>query len=125
MRIILLLKIMEYKYFKCYYCHYHNNFIIPKRSKGKCCKNCGTFNYFNFKRKNRNYTTNNLNRSFSRLENNYSRNQNESLYNNNSQNPNGSLYNNFIFFNFLKTNSAFRANIFFCSFLFGQPIIFI
>ena len=109
---------MENKYFKCYICHYHNNFFILKRIKGKCCKNCGTFNYFNFKRKNRNYTTNNLSKSFSRLGNNYKQNkigsfsnnynpnqngslfinsipnQKKSLYNNNSPNQNGFLFNN-------------------------------
>jgi len=99
---------MESKYFKCYCCHYHNNFFIPKKTKGKRCKNCGTFNYFNFKRKNRNYAANNINRSFSRLENNYSqnqirflnnnyiRNQNRFLNNNDIPNQNGFLFNNYI-----------------------------
>ena len=55
---------MEYKHFKCFKCHIHNHFYIPKRIKGQKCKRCHIFNYFNYFKKrnnnqrNRNYLLN-------------------------------------------------------------------
>ena len=36
------------KHFKCFRCDYHNNVIVPQHFKGKKCKRCHTFNYFNY-----------------------------------------------------------------------------
>jgi len=42
---------MKHKHFKCYFCNIRNDFFyIPKAEKGKCCKFCDTFNYFNFRK---------------------------------------------------------------------------
>ena len=47
--------LIKHKHFKCYFCNIRNDFFyIPKKTEGKCCKFCNTFNYFNFKKKNDN-----------------------------------------------------------------------
>ena len=44
----------ENKYFRCFKCHYHNNFNVPYYIKGKKCKRCHIFNYFNYFKKKKN-----------------------------------------------------------------------
>ena len=41
----------ENKSFRCFKCHYYNNFYIPYYIKGKKCKKCHVFNYFNYFKK--------------------------------------------------------------------------
>ena len=65
---------MEHKHFKCYKCHYHNNFYIQTQTKGSKCKHCNTFNYFKFFRRNNNINGSLQNRNISPR-----RNQNGSL----------------------------------------------
>ena len=36
------------KHFKCFRCDYHNNVTVPQYFKGKKCKRCHAFNYFNY-----------------------------------------------------------------------------
>ena len=60
---------MEHKHFKCYRCHYHNNFYIPTQIKGRKCKRCNTFNYFIFFRRNKNNNNNRQNRNISPIRN--------------------------------------------------------
>ncbi len=60
---------MEHKHFKCYRCHYHNNFYIPTQIKGRKCKRCNTFNYFIFFRRNKNNNNNRQNRNISPIKN--------------------------------------------------------
>ena len=51
---------MVHKYYQCFRCKYHNHFNnIPIYVKGKCCRRCHTFNYFNYHPKKNNNNRNN------------------------------------------------------------------
>ena len=52
---------MEHKHFKCYKCHFHNNFYLPIQIKGKKCRRCHIFNYFIFFKKKKRNNNNGLN----------------------------------------------------------------
>ena len=37
---------MQQKYFKCSFCKADNSYIVPFSEKGKCCRCCQAYNYF-------------------------------------------------------------------------------
>ena len=73
----------ERKYFKCYFCHTGNSYIVPKDEKGKSCRCCLAYNYF-FKKNHRKFNGKHK----------YYKNKKKYYNNNNNNNQNNNNYNN-------------------------------